>query len=365
VQQRSDRPGWHWPTHHPGAAHRGVAAFLVVGVAATLGTAGCASSAAGLVQSGSRPARQSASPGQTTQASETGQATVAPLTGLPASAATAASPAVALVVSGPHPVGLNFADVVFEEITTPAPRYIAVFQSMSAASVGPITSTRPVDGAVLSVLHPLTGYDGGSTGFLQVLHRTKIIDAGFSGHGSLYRSGPGGLTTSTNAVAHAAPDAAPPPLFQYQGEAGLPDQLASTGVQRISSLRVVIPGSPVQTWTYNSRASRWALTGGGPAVLVSNLIVQYVAYKQVFVSHRLGITAPSARVIGTGRVFVATGSRGTGPGSDQGVAASGTWSKPSLGDVTNFLDAADLPMAFLPGPTWIILAPGGTRVETG
>jgi hypothetical protein len=47
------------------------------------------------------------------------------------------------------------------------------------------------------------------------------------------------------------------------------------------------------------------------------------------------------------------------------VAAWGTWSKPGLGDITNFLDAAHLPMVFLPGPTWIILAPPGTRVESG
>jgi hypothetical protein len=359
VQQGPDRPGWHGPSNAR-ASRRRVASILVVGIATVLGAAGCAS-APNLSPTGSHATGRLPSPGKVTQAAETGQATVAPLTGLPASATAAARPAVAVVLSGTHPVGLGSADVVFEEITRPALRYIAVFQSRNAARVGPVTSTRPADGMVLSVLHPLTGYDGGSAGFLDVLHRTKIIDVGFSGHGSLYRAGLDGPTTSTTAIGDAARDTAPPSLFQYQGEAGLGSLLASSKVQRISSLRVVIPGSPTQTWAYVSRAGGWALTGGGPQVTVSNLVVQDVAYKQAVLSRRYGITVPSARVIGTGRMLVVAGSRG----SDQGVAAWGTWSKPGLNDVTNFLDAGDLPMAFLPGPTWIILAPAGTRVETG
>lgn len=360
MQQGPDHPGWHGASGRTRAPRRRVASVLVAGVAVVLGAAGCASSAPSLAPAGSQPTTRPASPGKATQAAA-GQAAVAPLTGMPASAAAAARPAVAVVLSGSHPAGLDSADVVFEEITTPAPRYIAVFQSSNAVNVGPVTSTRPADGMVLSVLHPLTGYDGGSTGFLDVLHGTKIIDVGFSSHSSLYRAGRGGPTTSTTAIGKAARDIAPPPLFQYQGEADLGDQLASSGVRRISSLRVVIPGSRTQAWTYDSRASRWALTGGGPQVLVSNLVIQDVSYKQVFLSRRYGITVPSARVIGTGRMLVVAGRRG----SDQGMAAWGTWSKPGLAAVTNFLDAADLPMAFLPGPTWIILAPTGTRVETG
>jgi hypothetical protein len=74
---------------------------------------------------------------------------------------------------------------------------------------------------------------------------------------------------------------------------------------------------------------------------------------------------PSARVIGSGRVLAVTGSGARGRAGQTGEAAAGTWSKPGLADVTNFLDTADLPMAFRPGPTWIILAPKGTRVEAG
>ena len=347
------------------AGCRHTASALAAGVAAVLGAAGCVSSVPSPVtpagQSGSPPAGpQTAAP-----AADTGGRLIAPLTGLTASAAAAARPAVALVVSGPHPAGLGSADVVFEEIPAPAVRYIAVFQSRNAATVGPVTSTRPADGMALSVLHPLTGYDGGSAGFLDVLHSTKIVDAGFSGHRSLYRSAPGRVTASTAAIEHVAPDTAPPPLLEYQGEPGLGDQLASTGVRRISWLRVAAPGRRTQAWAYSSRTRRWTLTSGGPRVTISNLVIQHVAYKQVFQSHRYRIMVPSARVIGSGRVLAVTGSGARGRAGQTGEAAAGTWSKPGLADVTNFLDGADLPMAFRPGPTWIILAPKGTRVDTG
>jgi Protein of unknown function (DUF3048) N-terminal domain/Protein of unknown function (DUF3048) C-terminal domain len=360
-------PGWPTPATRRRPAPARLAVAVAVLGAATCGVAGCVSSVPSPIQDAGQHASQaggqSARPagGQSARPAQAAAPPVlAPLTGLPASAAAAARPAVALVLSGRHPAGLRSADVVFVEITAPAVRYIAVFQSMTAARVGPITSTRPADGMALSVLHPLTGYDGGSAGFREVLHSTKVVAVGYAGHRDLYRAGAGGITTSTSAIGHAAWDTAPPPLLEYQGEPGIGDRLASAGLRRVSSLRVAIPGRPAQAWRYDARARRWALVSGGPRVMTSNLIVQDVAYKQVFQSHRLGITVPSARVIGAGRMLAVSGSR-----SGEGQAARGTWSKPGLPAVTNFLDAHDLPMAFLPGPTWIILAPHGTRVETG
>ena len=115
--------------------------------------------------------------------------TVAPLTGLAVTAAVAQRPAVAVLVSGPDPSGLGSADLVFEEMSSPV-RYLAVFQS-AEANVGPVPATRPMDGQALSVLHPLTGYDGGTASFISVLDATKIVDVGYPGHASLYASGAG------------------------------------------------------------------------------------------------------------------------------------------------------------------------------
>jgi hypothetical protein len=77
------------------------------------------------------------------------------------------------------------------------------------------------------------------------------------------------------------------------------------------------------------------------------------------VSHRSGTTVPSARLIGRGTVEVLSGSAG-----GSGTAAPGTWSKPHLNQLTNYIDDGGYPMAFQPGPTWVIFAPKGTKVST-
>jgi hypothetical protein len=69
---------------------------------------------------------------------------------------------------------------------------------------------------------------------------------------------------------------------------------------------------------------------------------------------------PSAEITGTGRAQVFSGGSRDGSG---GTVAAGTWSKPHINDLTNYLDSTGAPMAFQPGPTWIILAPPGTRVR--
>jgi len=282
----------------------------------------------------------------------------APLTGLAVTAAVAQRPAVAVVVSGAAPAGLGSADLVFAEMSSPV-RYLAVFQS-AEADVGPVTSTRPMDGQALSVLHPLTGYAGGTSSFISVLDATKIVDAGYAGHASLYSSGPGGLTVSTAALAAAdRSDGPPPPLFSYR-QPGEP--LASAGQTHPTSVRLYVPGQPAQQWSFDARSGRWVQTAGGPRVRVANLVVQVVPFKTVYLSRKLGQTTRSARVIGTGPAAVFSGLASGGAGGSA-AAAAGSWAKPGLAAVTNYFDAAQLPMDFAPGPTWIVLAPAGTRIS--
>ena len=245
---------------------------------------------------------------------------------------------------------------MFEEITSPV-RYIAVFQSNETSKVGPVTSTRPTDGQALSVLHPLIGYNGGTAGFISALDATKVIDAGYASHAPLYSPGSSGLTVSTAALAAASRSDGPPPsLFTYRLPGG---PLASTRETHPTSVRVDIPGQPEQRWTFDARADRWVQAAGGPRVSVANLVIQIVPFKTIYLSHRYGLTTQSARVIGRGQATVFSGKA---PGGGGGSAASATWVKPSLAAVTNYLDSAGVLLDFAPGPTWIVLAPAGTRI---
>jgi hypothetical protein len=321
--------------------------------------AGCSSSSdsqAKPVSGGTAPA-SSPSASRTASAAAVAAGPVAPLTGLPATDSVAQRPAVAVAVAGSDPVGLNAADVVFEEAASPV-RYLAVFQSDEASQVGPVTSTRPTDGQVLSVLHPLTSYDGGTSSFVSVLDATKIIDDGYATHSSLYSAGASGLTVSTAAItASSTADTPPPGLFSYRGPGA---SLASVKQTHPTSVRIDIPGQPTEQWSFDSSADRWVQTSGGPRASVANLVVQIVTFKTVYLSRKYGETAQSARVVGTGAATVFSG---TTPGGSGGTEAAGTWFKPGVAGLTNFFDAANVPMSFGAGPTWILLAPAGTRTS--
>jgi Protein of unknown function (DUF3048) C-terminal domain len=214
------------------------------------------------------------------------------------------------------------------------------------------------------VLRPLIGYDGGTTGFINVLDNTKVTDLGYSTHSSLYRSGADGLTASTKELRDAGRGFVPPELFSYRGAESGSSDLATAGEWRPSSVTVTIPGLGRQKWIFNSHSDRWAQASGGPPIQVANLIVQTVDYKQVFLNRRAGITAPSARVFGKGPAEVFSGIGATADGGRGGLAAKGRWSKPGILDVTEYVDSKGFPMELQPGTTWIILAPHGTRVST-
>jgi Protein of unknown function (DUF3048) N-terminal domain/Protein of unknown function (DUF3048) C-terminal domain len=338
------------------------AAAFSCGVIAAL--AGCSAGAGGHPSASAQPAAATSAAlpaGGASRAPAQDATAVAPLTGQAVTPAVAQRPAVAVAVSGPNPAGLGSADLVYEETSSPV-RYLAVFQSAEASAVGPVASTRPTDGQVLSVLHPLTGYAGGTASFVSVLDATKIVDVGYPGHASLYSSGSGGLTTSTAALAAAGKSDGPPPGLFFYRDPGAP--LASAKQTHPASVRLDAPGQPEQRWDYDAKAGRWVRTAGGPRASVANLIVQIVDFKTVYLSRKYGQTAQSARAIGTGpaTVFSAASAGTATPGGSGGTAAAGTWVKPGLTTVTNYLDASGVPMDFAPGPTWIMFTPAGTRI---
>jgi DUF3048 family protein len=345
-----------------------MAAVLAMAAGLAVAVAGCGTSAPDLSPSpgGARaaartsPAPPASSAGHTSEPPAT-----APLTGLPvASAEAAGRPAVALPIAGADPRGLSSADVVFEEISQPV-RYLAVFQSRQDQSAGPVAGTRPTDGQELSVLHPLFAYYGGTPAFIKVLDRTGVIDVGYGRFPALYHAGPAGMTVSTSQVSQEAGGTAEPELFTYRGaEIKRADSFASTGTWPASTVRITAPGLGTQVWTFDPGTARWADTSGGPAVQVANLVVQSVPYKNVNLSTRYGLTVPSARSIGAGQAVVVSSGRARSGAAHAGVAVRASWSKPGLHDVTDFLDANGKPLGFQPGPTWVVLAPPGTRTST-
>jgi hypothetical protein len=125
-------------------------------------------------------------------------------------------------------------------------------------------------------------------------------------------------------------------------------------------VRVEAPGEPAEQWNFDASTDRWVQTAGGPRVSVANLGVQIVSFKIVYVSRKYGQTVESALFTGKGAATVFSGKAA---GQSGGTGATGSWAKPGIAAVTNYFDAADQPMSFEPGPTWVVLGPADTRTS--
>jgi len=249
---------------------------------------------------------------------------------------------------GSAPAGLDRADVVYEEHTTPT-RFIALFQSRDAARVGPIGQTRPTDPMLLGVVHPLVGYAGGSPAFVGLLTNAPVTDLSYLRYPSSYDRSTGGLYAATPDLYRLAPNAAPAtPLLSFAA----PGEPVAASLSKASQAVVRVPGQSEATWRYDARSRRWLRTlPSGVVVGVVNLVLQEVAYKQVRL-YGNGPYVPSARVLGKGKATVLSG----------GAAARGGWYKPSSTQLTNYVDAAQTAVRLSPGTTWIVLLPPGSSV---
>lgn len=274
--------------------------------------------------------------------------TPAPLTGLPVSATVARRPTLAVDVSStPAPRGLDTADIVFEEISSPV-RFIALYQSRDAASVGPIAEARPVDSQLLAGGTPAVAYSGGPKGSVTQLQKAGVVDVGYQAQPSAYQADGGSVYASTAALfglARGALPAGPQLTFSLAGE-----PLASKGATPAAALTLTLPGGAVQRWAYAPATKSWRRADLG--VRVTNLILQEVPYRQLELQHGQGVFVPSAKVIGTGRSTVLSGA----------AVVRGTWIRKGAKQLTNFLDPGSAPVRLAPGASWVVLVPPGSTV---
>ncbi len=311
-----------------------------------------------------RPSPVASTPAAAGEASPPTPPAVAPLTGVPVDATEGsiqARPAVAVAISvrqsAPPVEGLDAADVVYEEIGRRGPtRALALFHSMGSGRVGPVTTTRPLDPKLLSVVAPLYAHKGGSAGFLQQVENSDLEDVSYAEHPKAYTGEgtaegiPDILFTSTRKLrgAGASDLAGPPPLFVY---ASAGQQLAGEGLSSATTLRVPLPG-PDEVWRFDAASEQWRRDdGSGIAATADNVIVQQVKYRSVRLRYPDGRPLRTALPQGDGRIHVVSGNQ----------SAKGTWYKPFGRTVTNYTDTAGVPLKLSPGRTWVILAPRGTK----
>jgi hypothetical protein len=284
-------------------------------------------------------------------------AAVAPLTGLPAGREARVRPALAVKIDGaplahPH-VGLDHADVVYEEPVEGITRYVAVFHSQAPEVVGPIRSVRPMDPLIVRPLHGLLAISGGIPAFVRAVgDSAELFQEGSPGY---FRDGgrpaPHNLMARPAALWGAARSSGPPPpLFAY-----LPEGDAFGG-EPATAVEVAFPGGVRAAWAWDGAAGGWArsLNGRphtavpGSRIVAANVVVQLVQ------SRATGFRGPGG---GRVREVVVVGS-GEALRLSQGRVVRGRWERPADTAPARFLDAGGAEVRLSPGQTWVELVPG-------
>ena len=310
----------------------------------------------------------------TTEAPATTTTTVpgppAPLTGLPSDdPAIFERPVLIVKIDDtptsrrPDQAGVEVADVVYEEPVEGTTRLVALFHSQAPERVGPIRSTRYIDaGIVWPFGHVPYVYSGGTPPKVAAIRSAPVQtfdETALAGiEGARIRDpdipAPHNLFTVPTAMWGAAEATAPPaPLFAYlaDGERFGGDPVATVAIPTLNR-SFYAWDAPSGTWRRSQQCRprhecddtrREPHVGeSGDPVAPANLIVQRISGTQ------------RESVVGDGEAWVCS----------QGRMVHGRWERPTLEDVTRFVDDAGAPIALTPGITWVHLITSGEPETT-
>jgi len=260
--------------------------------------------------------------------------------------------------------GLNSADIVYEEpVEVFITRFIVVYQCQGAPRVEPVRSARLEDPDVLRQFnHPLFGYAGGVPKVRNKIRAAGIHDVNFILDPRDYfrdpsRIAPHNLYTSTSLLWKlAGPKAGPPaPVFTYSTTA--------PAAPRESWVHLPFSDYSDVYWRWNRPHHVWLrydgtvphLLSDGQQIRATNVVVQVVKVTLSQITDVNGVHSPFAHVVGHGKAYVFRNGR----------MVAGTWSRPSLSDVTTFKDAHGNVIPLEPGNTWVELFPSTLPVTFG
>ena len=292
---------------------------------------------------------------------------VAPLTGLPMTPADAERPAIIVkldnTAKGRPQESLSQADLVYVlMVENGVTRLAAVFHSVEPEVLGPVRSGRTSDIALFSSLNnPIFAYSGANLLQHAVIRRFEMIDLGAGTRSEYHRAPdrPGTydlmtLPSDLWSIAASRETAGPPsPHFEYRDESvGLPPSASSA-----RSITIDYP-SATSLWEFDVEAGGWARTqdgephvdADGARIVATNVLVAEVDHVRTGSLDTVGTTVFEEQFLGTGRGWVAT----------DGHVIEVTWTKPSLDSVATWTTADGVPVALLPGQSWVEIAPIGS-----
>lgn len=281
---------------------------------------------------------------------------VNPLTGEPASDETTLSRPAIVVKIDNHPaahpqLGINQADIIFEENVEKLTRFAAVFQSQGSDPVGPIRSGRFQDINLLGSLNkPLFVWSGGNAQVSAAIQKSDLVDlsytiankdGGFRRDST--RKAPHDLFAETTKLWTLAPDGSgpPPAQFVYRGAS----DAMPTVAQKVDGVKVSMDGVKVH-WLWNAKNSTFdRFESEKPHVDVDdvqlnvrNVVVLEVEYTKSY--------SPTSKTLGGGKVTVFT----------SGAAISGTWTRETRYVPFTLKDSSGAIIKLTPGRTFVEVA---------
>lgn len=258
--------------------------------------------------------------------------------------------------------GLSSADIVYEEpVEANITRFIAVYQCHDAPRIEPVRSGRLTDPDVLVQFgRPIFAYAGGVRAVVTKVKQRGLLDVNFNLAPQAYqrdpaRAAPHNLYTSTAELYAAAgsTQGPPSPLFTYETK-------SPKGAPKIDQAHVPFSGYSDVYWKWSKSVHAWLRYHGtvphtlsdGTQVSAKNVIVQMVKVVITNITDSNGVASPEVVSTGSGKAYVLRNGR----------MVKGTWSRPSLSDVTKFVDQSGNEIPLTPGNTWIELVANTVKV---
>jgi hypothetical protein len=244
---------------------------------------------------------------------------------------------------------------------------VAVFHCQAPTLVGDVRSAREPDVAILSQLSdPIFAHVGGIQPILNLLAGAPLTDK------NLYYNNSGGsavivksgrvapyssfVNTSTLWGLDTSDTSPPAPVFAYS--LSLPaGSVLGSGV----SVHIPFSSSSDVTWTWSTSATKYLRSySGQPDTLLdgtqtaaTNVVVMSVqAYKGPWLENDVGGYEVEVTATGSGPLVVMR----------NGVAITGTWTRPNVNQPAALTTSSGTPITLQPGNTWVELVPDGITV---
>lgn len=281
---------------------------------------------------------------------------VNPLTGEPAIDTSILSrPAMAVKIDN-HPksmpqIGINQADIIFEENVEKLTRFAAVFHSQGSDPVGPIRSGRFQDINMLGSFNkPLFVWSGGNPQVSSAIRKSDLVDFSYTVvnkdggfHRDSDRPAPHDLFAETSKLWTLAPDGSGPPPAQFTYRTA--SDAVPASAQKIDGVKLSMDGVKVR-WDWNETTQTFGRLQNEKAHVdfddvqlnVRNVVILEVEYTNSY--------SPVSKTLGSGKVTVFT----------EGVAITGTWERSNRLIPFTLKDSSGAIIKFTPGRTFVEVA---------